>query len=145
MCVDCTLMIPAELKCGCHYSPGMVQDNSWRTHPYKQAPAAETAQFSSSNKLFVLNLLLQYIQFVFALIVKVFGWLVTRCDTALLSFWLHFEPHSLCHTGPVFGGKAIDMSTVLSRQTPKTPAPLSYVHMNHLRKSVHTVKKKKIW
>lgn len=65
------------------------------------------------------------------------------CDTALLSFWLHFEPHSLCHTGPVFGGKAIDMSTVLSRQTPKTPAPLSYVHMNHLRKSVHTVKKKK--
>lgn len=81
MCVDCTLMIPAELKCGCHYSPGMVQDNSWRTHPYKQAPAAETAQFSSSSKLFVLNLLLQYIQFVFALIVKVFGWLVTRCGS----------------------------------------------------------------
>lgn len=61
--------------------PGMVQDNSWRTHPYKQAPAAETAQFSSSNKLFVLNLLLLYIQFVFALIVKVFGWLVTRCGS----------------------------------------------------------------
>lgn len=55
------------------------------------------------------------------------------CDTVLLNFWLHFEPHSLCHRGPLFGGKAIDMSTVLSRQTPKTPAPLSFVHMHHLR------------
>lgn len=56
----------------------MAQDSSWRTHPYKQAPAAETAQFSSSNKLFVLHLLPLYIQFVFALIIKVVGWLVTR-------------------------------------------------------------------
>lgn len=55
------------------------------------------------------------------------------CDTAILNSWLRFEPHSLCHTGPLFGGKDIDMSTVLSRRTPKTPAPLSFVHMHHLR------------